>query len=163
MCIRDRSAGYYNPLSQAQITGQAITTPMAFTFAGGQSVFGGTVNSSGSIAVSSIGAMNCTGAVSASLVSSSFSMDTNNNLQCSINSAASQTLVSGVSSMAFLYGVDPGATGSATQYVTAANVTNWSKVMSVRVTLNFVNPMASQAGQPATLAFTKVIGIMGQL
>jgi hypothetical protein len=37
--------------------------------------------------------------------------------------------------------------------------------MSARVTLNFVNPLYSvtQPGQPATLAFTKVIGLMGQL
>ena len=111
--------------------------------------------------------MDCTGSnTGTTLVSSTFSIDTNSNLQCSINSAASQTLVGGVSSMALLYGVDPTGTGSATQYMTAANVTanaDWLKVVSVRVTLNFVNPMASQAGQPATLAFTKVFGIMGGL
>lgn len=168
-----QSAGYYiNPQTQAAIDAQTVITPLAVTFASGQAVFGGTVNGSDSIAVrayqnNSLGAMDCTGNASRTdLVSSTFSVDTTNkNLQCSINGADSQILVSGVSSMVLLYGVDVSATGSTTQYwyVTANHVNDWSKVMSVRVTLNFVNPMASQAGQPATLAFTKVIGIMAQL
>ena len=169
-----QSAGYYiNPHTQATIvalSAQTVTAPLAVNFAGGQAVFGGAVTGSDSIAVrayqnNSLGAMDCTGNASRTdLVSSTFSVDTTNkNLQCSINGADSQILVSGVSSMVLLYGVDVSATGSTTQYVTAENVKDWSKVMSVRVTLNFVNPMASQAGQPATLAFTKVIGIMAQL
>ncbi|HEY8099060.1 MAG TPA: PilW family protein [Methylobacter sp.] len=164
-----QSAGYYtNPQTQTQIASlstQTVTAPLSVGFTAGQAVFGGSVNASDSIAVRSVGAMNCTGGTSAALVSSTFTVDNNNNLQCSINSQTSQTLVSGVSSMALLYGVDPLSTGSATRYVTAANVTNWNKVVSVRVTMNFVNPLysANQSGQSATLAFTKVIGLMGQL
>lgn len=180
-----QSAGYYtNPqtttTSSALPPGSVTTTnsPIAIDYGPSQAVFGGTVNSSDSISVramqnNSLGAIDCTGNNTGThLISSTFSLDANNNLQCTTwdmtatTYNVSQTLVSGVSSMAFLYGVvvDPGPTPPATQqYVAAANVPNWSKVMSVRVTLNFVNPMASQAGQPATLAFTKVIGIMGQL
>lgn len=167
-----QSAGYFNPQAQAAIDAQTVPV----NFASGQAVSGVTVNGSDIITVrayqnNSLGAMDCSGNASGNgnasgidLVSSTFSVDTTNkNLQCSINGADSQILVSGVSSMVLLYGVDVSATGSTTQYVTAENVKDWSKVMSVRVTLNFVNPMASQAGQPATLAFTKVIGIMAQL
>jgi type IV pilus assembly protein PilW len=162
------SAGYYpNAQTQTQIaalSAQTVTTPLAVGFTAGQAVFGGQVNNIDSIAVRSIGAMNCSGNTSFTLVSSTFTIN-NNNLQCSINSQAPQTLVSGVSSMTLLYGVDTLNTGSASQYVTAANVSNWNNVMSVRVTLNFVNPLyfVTQPGQPATLAFTKVIGLMGQL
>jgi type IV pilus assembly protein PilW len=163
-----QSAGYYpNAQTQTQIaalSAQTVTSPLSVGFAAGQTVFGGQVNNIDSIVVRSIGAMNCTGNTSFTLVSSTFTIS-NNNLQCSISGQASQTLVSGVSGMTILYGVDTLSTGSVSQYMTAVNVTNWSNVKSVRVTLNFVNPLysASQPGQPATLAFTKVFGLMGQL
>lgn len=159
-----QSAGYYpNSQLQTQITVlpvQTVAAPLAVNFAAGQAVFGGSVNGADSIAVRSIAAMDCSGNTgnAAPAVVSTFSVS-NSNLQCSINGQAPQTLVSGVAGMSLLYGVDPTGSGSATQYVPAANVTAWGNIMSVSVTLNFVNPL----GQPATIPFTRVIGVMGQL
>jgi len=50
-----------------------------------------------------------------------------------------QPLVTNVASMSVAYGVD-GGNGSVVGYWPAANVPIWSTVMSLRVTLNFVNP-----------------------
>lgn len=44
-----------------------------------------------------------------------------------------QELVSDVESMKILYGVDTAATGSASQYVVPATVTDWTKVVSLRL------------------------------
>lgn len=205
-----QSAGYYPSSSTPTSTnlpvestysltiknGSSSSSSLAVSYGtAGQAVFGGSINGSDSISVRSIGAINCTGNTSGDLVSSTFTVDSYNNLQCTTwdittpaNNTATQTLVgpgypatgtvtnamiTGVQSMQVLYGVNP-ASDSATQYVTAANVTNWSGVMSVRVTLNFCNPLYSKQpacqlnttdnqGQPGTLAFTRVIGLMGHL
>ena len=137
------------------------------------------------------GAIDCTGSTAGTdEVISAFSVDASGNLQCTtydINTAtaiAPQTLVTGLSTaagtpgMVLLYGTDPGSTGYATQYKCASatpcqaiNTTSpalilssdWMTVRSVRVTLNFVNPLAAYPGQPATLAFTKVFSFMGTL
>ena len=52
-------------------------------------------------------------------------------------------LISNVSSMNLLYAVDVYGDGSQYQYLTADAVTNWTRVKSVQVTLNFVNPNSS--------------------
>jgi len=189
-----QSAGYYPspatnstastlPASTGSVTIKNGTSSSSLTVSYPQQggVYGGSINGSDSISVRSIGAMNCTGNVATTdLVSSTLTIDSNNNLQCttwdissSSNacpncSTATQTLVTGVSSMTVLYGVSP-ASDSATQYMTTANVTAnnmWGRIMSVRVTLNFINPLYAfnkTGGQPATLQFIKVIGLMEHL
>lgn len=49
-------------------------------------------------------------------------------------------------------------------YVPAGDMksTDWSEVSAVRITVTFVNPLQSEAGQPKTVTFTKVIDIMGR-
>lgn len=49
-------------------------------------------------------------------------------------------LIDGVANMKILYGVDTAGVGSVSQYMTAANVTNWTRVLSVQVQLTFLNP-----------------------
>jgi type IV pilus assembly protein PilW len=82
-------------------------------------------------------------------------------------------LVNGVTQMTILYGVqtNPGAsTGSADTYLDAATVTAdsyWNKVVSVKVTLTFVNPLfGNLAGQsptaPQTIAITRIIDVMNK-
>lgn len=165
-----QSAGYVpvsSPLTTTLLGAQTLSastaSPLAASFAAGQALFGGSLYGSDSIVIRSQSTMNCMGATSSSLVASTFTVN-NGNLQCSINPDPSnlspQTLISGLQSMFFLYGVDPAGTGSATQYVTASNVTAWSNVKSVKVTLNFTNP---QNPPGATLAFIRVIGVMNQL
>ena len=189
-----QSAGYYPnpstnstasilPASNGSVTikNGASSSILTVSYPQQGAVSGGSINGSDSISVRAIGAMNCIGNTSTTdLISSTLTVDSNNNLQCttwditsSTNacpncSTATQTLVTGVSSMTVLYGVSP-ASDSATQYMTTANVTAnnmWGRIMSVRVTLNFVNPLYSlknTAGQPATLQFIKVIGLMEHL
>jgi hypothetical protein len=41
-------------------------------------------------------------------------------------------------------------------------VTDWSKVLSVKIQLTFTNPMANQPGQPATIQFTRVVDVMNK-
>lgn len=77
--------------------------------------------------------------------------------------ATTQSLVGNVSAMALLYGVDVNGDGSAYQYLKASAVSNWSLVKSVQVTMTFVNTLSGQPGQPATIAFTRTIGLMNTL
>jgi hypothetical protein len=39
---------------------------------------------------------------------------------------------------------------------------DWSNISSVRVQLTFVNPLASQPGQPATIVLERVIQVMAR-
>lgn len=92
-------------------------------------------------------------------------------------------LVNNVAKLEVFYGVNSAATIANTtgvpvdKYVAtadmaaaaAANPALWTNVYSVKVKLSFVNPLYAQPGQPtapgqpATLAFTKVIGIMSRV
>jgi len=188
-----QSAGYYpNPQTNStssnlpanagvsvSITNGTSSSTLTVSYPPMGALSGGSINGSDSISVRSIGAMNCTGNTSSHLVSSTFSVDSHNNLQCTTwditlcpNACSSnccpptQTLVTGVNGMTVLYGVSP-ASDSATQYMTAAQVTTnnmWGRIMSVRLTLNFVNPLyASNKGQSQYLQFIRVIGIMEHL
>jgi type IV pilus assembly protein PilW len=83
-------------------------------------------------------------------------------------------LVSGVTQLQVLYGVatNPAVSnGSADTYLDAATVTalnDWNKIVSVKITLTFVNPLyGNLAGQSTvntspTIAFTRVIDVMNK-
>ena len=112
----------------------------------------------------------CTGMSSSKAIyidTYSISTDGSNTLNCAqtVNGVKSttQSLVSGVSSMTVLFGVDTNGDGSAFQYQVASTVPNWNFVKSVQVTLNFKNPLSGQPGQPATIPFTRTIGLMNVL
>jgi type IV pilus assembly protein PilW len=118
-------------------------------------------------------AINCTGnstTLPASFVNQ-ITVDTvNNYLTCTLwvgpNPPTTVALVPGVTGMSVLYGVETGngvATNSVDTYLNAQLVTNfnlWPQVRSVQVTLTFLNPMAAQPGQPATVNFTRNIAVM---
>ena len=72
-----------------------------------------------------------------------------------------KTLVNGLQTMRVDYGADTAGNGSVTRYLNTADVTDWHGVRTVRVTLTFDNPLAGQAGQPATVNTVHVIQLMG--
>jgi type IV pilus assembly protein PilW len=130
------------------------------------------------------GLINCQG-VSAAAVhtyTNVFTIDTvNNRLVCAVDGGAPVPLVNGVTDMQILYGVNTAAAAvpglsppsdvdtymDATQVTTASD---WFRVTSVRITLTFSNPLCSvqnvgaacQAGQQATVSFTRTIDLMGR-
>jgi len=101
-----------------------------------------------------------------------FSIDANGNLQCSlvVNGAAALLipLVSGVRNLQILYGVQSNSTSgnaSVDAYLDATQVTAggyWGSVISVQVTLTFVNPLYGQPGQASTVVFRRVIDVMNK-
>lgn len=108
---------------------------------------------------------NCVGGTTASGTQAvgQFSVNAQNELTCALNGGSPQPLVKGVSNLQALFGVATTNAGSADEYFTANNVANWGNVVSVRITLTFVNPLAGQPGQPATIDFTRVIPVMNKL
>ena len=72
------------------------------------------------------------------------------------NTAVTVDLIRGVQGMNVLYGVDTTTSGSVTQYLPATGATSvdslalWPRVKTVKVTLQFDNPLAGDAGQTAT-------------
>jgi type IV pilus assembly protein PilW len=92
-------------------------------------------------------------------------------LACSSNGGAFVKLVNGVVSLEVQYGVNGAATIANTtgvpvdRYLTYDQMTDvlWTNVYSVKVTLYFLNPLYPQPGQPQTIPFTKVIGIMSRV
>lgn len=75
-------------------------------------------------------------------------------------------LVSGISNMQIYYGVNTtGTDNNVDTYFPPAsmNATRWQNVTSVVVTLTFTNPLANVPGQPSTVKFRKVIGVMSRL
>jgi type IV pilus assembly protein PilW len=163
----------YNSANHSHVTPLSTAPGSSMSFGIGQAVAGGSLYNGGPDVVAvraqgsttaPIGPLDCSGATTGNLTVSVFTVS-NGNLLCL--TYASQTaaypsnwlvLVNNVSSMNVYYGLDPNSTGSATEYVSAANVTAWNQVMSVRVTLTFVNTVSTNA-----ITFTRVIGIMGML
>jgi len=70
-------------------------------------------------------------------------------------------LIPGLSGMDILYGVDFTGGGSVTQYLTASEISTtpnlWDNVKTAKVTLIFINPLAKEKGQPATVSVTQTI------
>ncbi len=69
-------------------------------------------------------------------------------------------LIAGVSGMVVRYGVDTNGSGSVTQYQSASSVSLWSAVKTVKVTLQFANPLQGQSGQAASLSVSQTIPYM---
>lgn len=160
-------AGYFpDPLTRNVLAALPVASP--FTVAG-QAIVGSTDAGGDRLAVRFVsapgdGLLNClgrsnTGSTNATWVNQ-FQVDAGKQqLQCTLN-GQTHGLVSGVTAMHLLYGVDTDGDGSADRYLAAANVADWSAVRSVRITLDFANPLAGQAGQPQTLAFARTVALM---
>jgi len=90
------------------------------------------------------------------------------------NATTTVHLVSGVTQLQIYYGVQTNpavSNGSADTYLDAATITAdnyWGNVVSVKVTLTFVNPLyGNLAGQtvvntPQTISFTRVVDVMNK-
>ena len=184
-----QSTGYFPlpPLTNTAASSFPITG--SFTFAGQALVGAGTgtvltpLSNTISVRYLTTGAdnvINCyggTSAVAATFVNQ-FSVDANGNLQCILTTngtvAAAVPLITGISSMQLYYGVQSNTTStnkSVDAYLDGATVTAdglWASVKTVKVTLNFVNPLTNasgtlQAGQTqATIPFTRVIAVMNK-
>ena len=130
--------------------------------------------------------INCGGGTSAvsATFTNTFSVDAFGNLNCalSVNVAGTITnstiqlisgqvvnglVVSGVTDLQVYYGVQTNTAapvGSVDTYLDANGVTAgnyWGNVISVKLTLTYVNPLSGQAGQTATtVPFTRVVDVM---
>jgi type IV pilus assembly protein PilW len=101
----------------------------------------------------------CAGnAVSGTVYTDTFSI-ASNALQCTENGTI-YTLVTGISAMTILYGVYATTPETASEYLTAGAVANWSKVVSINIQLTLINPLAGQSGQLATLPFSETFPVM---
>lgn len=83
--------------------------------------------------------------------------------------AAPVPLVNGIVDMKIMYGVHTrtqvAADNNVDTYMTATNVTangDWPNVTSMQVTLQFLNPLYTQRGQPHYVYFTRVIAVMSR-
>jgi type IV pilus assembly protein PilW len=94
-------------------------------------------------------------------------------LNSTAGTSTTVSLVSGLQSMQIYYGVQTNpavSNGSADTYLDAATVTAltyWPNVISVKITLTFINPLyGNLAGQswtvPQTVQFTRVIDVMNK-
>jgi len=127
------------------------------------------------------GVFNCTGVSSAGASTNVFYVNTTasaNQLMCSPDGTQANAivLVDNVVNLQAYYGVSTvagacnaaGVTCNVDTYMTANNVgALWPNVVSVRVTVTFVNPLAkvngvAQAGQPPYVYFTRVISLQGR-
>lgn len=174
--------------------------PAAAPFAVGQSLYGFTTtsgsNTSDTIKVRYTTAtgdkiLNCSGGSNATGVNdtyiNAFSVILNPagvyQLVCTLTDSVAATttaypLVNNVQSITALYGVNTtGSNGNVDTYMTAAQVSasaaGWNNVISVQVTLTFLNPLygtatqaaagQSNAGQPASFVIQRNISIMNQV
>jgi type IV pilus assembly protein PilW len=129
------------------------------------------------------GVLNCIGATVATAASwvATFQVDGLGNLQCLLTTngtiaATAIPIASGVQYMQVLYGVQSNtaaATFSVDSYLTATQVAAggyWPNVISVQVTLWFVNPLycttncqaGQQTTQPPTIKMTRAIALMNK-
>jgi type IV pilus assembly protein PilW len=167
-------AGYfYNPTSQTATNSFPLSSPFLNA---GQSVSGTT--GSGTAADSLIvrylqsptggsaadftedcnGATN-TGAT-AVLSVNTFTLDSQNQLNCAVGSGAAKPLAAGISSFTVMYGVDFNNNKSVDAYLPASAMTAayWALVGSVQVSIGFTNPL----DKTRTITVKRVINLMNR-
>jgi len=163
-----QAAGYYPDPKLYSSSDLVIASP--FT-AIGQGVYGTSTTSgpdtltvryetaAGDGTLNCLGGQNNTGG--AVIYVNKFSLNTlTGELGCSLNGAATPVaLVSGLQNMVVWYGVNTGTAVDPTRvdrYLKASQVTDWTKVCSVKVQLTFTNP--TNAAAPIQL--TRIISVM---
>jgi len=173
-----QQAGYYpDPTAFTAVT----ALPVSGLFAtAGQSVFGtyaagapGDTIAVRYLTAANDGMINCTGGSNTTggtvTYVNAFSVDAAGNLSCTLATngavAAAQPLVSNLTNLSVRYGVKTDFSvnnGAVDSYLKASEMTNanWRNVIAVRITLTFVNPLANQQGQPATIPFQRVVAVM---
>jgi len=109
--------------------------------------------------------MDCNGGsnttTSALYVVNAFSINGNKQLTCAVNGGTPLVLAENVSGLSILYGV---GTDSNSQYIAGSDMAaaDWPNVISIKITVTFVNPLAGQSGQPDTIPFTRIISQMSK-
>ena len=181
-----QAGGYFpDPTTNTAIS----ALPVSGTIAAGQPFFG-TYNAAapgdsitvryatttGDTILNCAGGTNTTGAVAPLLYTNTFSV-LNGQLLCTLNGTVyplvgtvSASVVPNaiiVNNLSILYGINSSGSGSNVDtYVTAAGVTNWNNVISVKITLTFNNPLyvAGVAGtpQPQYITFQRIVSVMAQ-
>lgn len=167
-----QTAGYF-PDPMTNTAGSSLPADTTFATAG-QYVAGSTGASASAsdtldvryrAAANDTTVMNCLGntaGTSATTFTNQFTVSSNA-LTCN-----GTVLVDGVSNFKVVYGIDTTGNGSVTRYVPSTSVTDWTVVKTVRVTVTFINPLATNAagqaiaGQPATISFTRIVNLLGQ-
>jgi type IV pilus assembly protein PilW len=179
-----QSAGYYpNPVANTPAT-FFLTTTTPQVFASGQAIMGsGASNANDTISVryttaGADGVIDCMGNTSATqkTYTNTLSVDpSSGTLQCVLligtTAQPAVQLISGVTNLQIFYGVqaNPNVSNNSVDTYLDAPAVNaggyWGKVLSVKVKLSFVHPLAGQPGQPAagtTIDFTRVITLMNK-
>lgn len=168
-----QQAGYW-PSPQSETDAQALPADGRFDVAQGVVGATGAPGTSDTVAVrykvgTHDGVLDCQGATNqtgAELVHvDTFTVDASGQLTCAIDGQPPVGLVAGVTSMQVLYGLDSDGDGSVDRYAPADAIDAagaWRNVLAVRVALDFVNPLAAQPGQPATVRFARTIAIEGR-
>lgn len=174
-----QEAGYFHNLDPLHLTTVTAALPALAPFAGaGQAVYG-EVGDTISVRFQSKqgdGIIHCLGGKNEAAGTTVTYINTfrihANKLLCAVSkdgvAANEQPLIDGIQSMTITYGVDTDADEfhSADRYLSASAMTaaNWLNVISVKVTLNFINPLANQAGQEdhLTIPLTRVINVMSK-
>jgi type IV pilus assembly protein PilW len=175
-----QQAGYYpTPATLIPPTELLLMLPVSGTIQAGQGIYGKTdANGNENITVrfttnSGDGMLNCQGGTNTSggavEYDNVFAVDnTNHQLTCTVNNGTVAALINNVQSVTVLYGVNTTTiipfdnSGAVDAYLTSSQMTNptyWTNVRTVKVTITFINPLAGQPGQPATIAFTRIIGL----
>jgi len=180
------SAGYYpNPTATSLVTALPATgSPL--NLQAGQSLYGPQSNASAPhdaiyvryMTASGDGINLCDGTTNTSGANTTYTTYiyvSGNELYCQVqpgNGAAWSTavpLINGVTDMQVWYGVNTSGTdNNVDTYIpltSSANMTpaRWLSVSSVMITLTFLNPLYGNPGQPQTVSFRRVIGVMGRI
>jgi type IV pilus assembly protein PilW len=169
-----QSAGYFpqpwnNTLSGTLLAGGAFANSQAITGAAGDSI------SVRYMTAPQDGILNCSGLSNTNPVGGANILYVNTfavvggQLQCTDQTGAVFTLVSGVTNLFVLYGVKTNLAASGNNvdtYLTAGQMTasNWQNLISVRITVRFTNPLYTGAGQgqPATIDIQRTVDVMNQ-
>ncbi|HVC02742.1 MAG TPA: PilW family protein [Steroidobacteraceae bacterium] len=172
-----QSTGYFpDPLNNSQ----ASEFPAAGAFVVSQALYGTGTGTLDTISVryatsGTDNVMDCSGntQTAAATLTNLFSLDAHGDLQCTLTVGAGApaliTLVSGLTNIAVLYGVQTNSASgnnSIDTYLNANQVTAgnyWPDVISVEVALTFTNPLYGQPGQTnQTITFRRVIDLMNK-
>lgn len=180
-----QEAGYFNNTDPLHLTNaQTVFSATSPFTAPGQSIYGthgtgpqgdgitvrfNTV--SGDDVINCLGTSNTLAPNTTATYSNTFSVvtDTNNvsHLVCSLNGGPTQNLVDNVQNLQIAYGVDTDNDGKEDSYLSANDVKNanlWTKVISVKISITFANPLAKQLGQTnyPPITINRIIYVMNQ-
>jgi type IV pilus assembly protein PilW len=176
-----QSAGYFPQPWANTLSGTLIASG---SFANSQSITGQYVAAAPGDSISvrymtapQDGILNCSGTSNTNAVGGANILYVNtfavvaNQLQCTDQNGIVYTLVSGVTKLSVLYGVNTSGSGNnvdtymnATQVTNAPNPSYWQNVVSVQISLTFTNPLyvAAGQGQPQTIIVQRFVDVMNQ-